>query len=107
MVAAVCWTVAGMLMLVWCKQRSAWGYLLLSCSAVSAAVIAWFELGMMHAQTPEQYAALVRWTIPAIVALTVSLVFFIRLRYFCLAANFVVDLALGLFVLWLGRRRAQ
>ncbi len=34
-----------------------------------------------------------------------SLVFFVRLRYLCLAVNFVVDLALGLFVLWLGRRR--
>jgi hypothetical protein len=80
MVAAVCLTVAAMLLLVWFKQRNAWGYLLLSCSAVSAAVIAGFELAAMRAQTPEEYGAIFRWSIPVVSVLTVSLVFFIRVH---------------------------
>jgi hypothetical protein len=78
MVAAACLTLAAMHLVVWLKQRDAWGHLLLACSAVSVAVVAGFELATMHARTPAMYGVLVRWAIPPIFVLTVSLVFFIR-----------------------------
>ena len=45
-------------MLVWCKQRKDWVYLVVSCSAVAGAGLSVFELGLLHAQTTAQYLAL-------------------------------------------------
>jgi two-component system sensor kinase FixL len=74
-----CLTLAAMYLAVWCKQRESWVYLLFSCSALAAAAISAFELGMLHAQTVERYHALVRWVhLPAFV-LTLSFVAFVRL----------------------------
>ncbi len=77
--AAACLTLAGFYCLVWCKQRENWVYLLFSSSAVAAAAIAAFELAMMHAQTVEQYQALVRWIHVPVWVLIVSFVIFVRL----------------------------
>ena len=59
--AAACLTLAGISLLVWCKQRENWVHLVFSASAVAAAAIAAFELAMMHCETVGQYEALVRW----------------------------------------------
>jgi two-component system, LuxR family, sensor kinase FixL len=77
--AAACLTLAGFYCLVWCKQRENWVYLLFSSSAVAAAAIAAFELGMMHAETVGRYEALVRWVHLPTWVLIVSFVIFVRL----------------------------
>ena len=80
MVSAVSLTLAGIYLLVWWKQRSSWVYLLFSCSAVGAAAWAMGELGMMRAETPEQYGAVLRWAHIPVWVLVVSLVGFVRLH---------------------------
>jgi len=77
--AAVCFTLAGIYLLVWCKQRDGWVHLLFSCSAVAAGVIAGFELAAMHAATTAQYGALIRWAHLPVWMLIVSVVWFVRL----------------------------
>jgi len=77
--AAACLTLAAFYCAVWCKQREKWVYLLFSCSAIAAAAISAFELGMLNAQTVERYQALVRWIHLPTWVLTVSFVAFVRL----------------------------
>src|SRR5947207_6730413 len=74
-----CLTLAAFYCAVWCKQRQTWAHLLFSCSAVAAAAISAFELGMMNAQTVEQYQTLVRWVHVPVWVLTLSFVAFVRL----------------------------
>src|SRR6184192_1539921 len=74
-----CLTLAAFYCAVWCKQRENWVHLLFSCSAVAAAAISAFELGMMNAQAVEQYQTLVRWVHVPTWVLTVSFVAFVRL----------------------------
>ena len=78
MVAAVCLTLAGLHLLIWCRQRAAWGNVLFSLTATAAAVSAGLELWMMRAETPGEFGLLLRWMhVPAWV-LTLSLVGFVR-----------------------------
>jgi PAS domain S-box-containing protein len=77
--AAACLTLAGISLLVWCKQRENWVHLVFSASAVAAAAIATFELVMMHCETVGQYEALVRWIHVPTWVLIVSFVAFVRL----------------------------
>ena len=77
--AAACLTLAAFYCAVWCKQRENWVHLLFSCSAIAAAAISAFELGMLNAQTIERYQALVRWIHLPTWVLTVSFVAFVRL----------------------------
>jgi len=77
--AAACLTLAGIYLLVWCKQREGWAHLIFSFTAVAAAAIAAFELAMMHAETVGRYEALVRWIHVPTWVLIVSLVSFVRL----------------------------
>ncbi len=77
--AAACLTLAAFYCAVWCKQRENWVHLLFSCSAIAAAAISAFELGMLNAQTVERYQALVRWIHLPTWLLTVSFVAFVRL----------------------------
>jgi PAS domain S-box-containing protein len=79
--AAACLTLAGIYLLVWCKQREGWVHLVFSFSAVAAAAIAAFELAMMHAETVGQYEALLRWIHVPVWVLIVSLVSFVRLYF--------------------------
>src|SRR6266516_2854965 len=74
-----CLTLAAMYLTVWCKQRESWVHLLFSCSAIAAAAISAFELGMMNAQTVERYQALVRWIHVPVWVLMLSFVAFVRL----------------------------
>ena len=77
--AAACLTLAGISLLVWCKQRENWVHLVFSASAVAAAAIAAFELAMMHCETVGQYEALVRWIHVPTWVLIISFVAFVRL----------------------------
>jgi two-component system, LuxR family, sensor kinase FixL len=78
--AAACLTLAGIYLVVWCKQRDDWVHLLFSCSAVAAAAVAGFELAMLRTDTVGQYEALVRWIHVPVWVLTVCFVAFVR-RY--------------------------
>jgi len=76
--AAFCFTLAGMYLLVWWKQRKGWVHLLFSCSALAAGAIAGFELMSMRAETTAQYGALLRWAHLPVWILIVSVVWFVR-----------------------------
>src|SRR5213079_1131003 len=77
--AALCFTLAGIYLLVWFKQREGWEHLLFSCSAVAAGIIAMLELASMRAETTAQYGLLVRWAHLPVWILIVSIVWFVRL----------------------------
>jgi len=77
--AAACLTLAGIYLLVWCKQREGWVHLVFSCSAVAAAALTAFELVLLRTQTSEQYGAILRWVQLPVWVLVVSLVVFVRL----------------------------
>jgi len=77
--AGACLTLAGISLLVWCKQRENWVHLVFSASAVAAAAITAFELQMMHCETVGQYEALLRWIHVPTWVLIVSFVSFVRL----------------------------
>ena len=77
--AAACLTLAGIYLLVWCRQRTDWAYFVLSCSAVAAAALTGFELVLLEAQSPEDYAVTLRWAQLPVWALVVSVVIFVRL----------------------------
>jgi len=77
--AAACLTLAGIYLLVWCKQREGWAYLVLSCNAVAGATLTAFELALLRAQTTEQYGVILRWAQLPVWVLVVSLVVFVRL----------------------------
>ncbi|HEY4270863.1 MAG TPA: ATP-binding protein [Candidatus Udaeobacter sp.] len=77
--AGACFVLAGIYFVVWCNQRDSWPHLLFSCSAVSAAVVGLIELAMLHGNTVEQYATLIRWIHVPVWVLTLSFVAFVRL----------------------------
>src|SRR6059058_582363 len=77
--AAFCFTLAGIYLLVWFKQREKWEHLLFSCSALAAGVIAGLELATMRAETTAQYGALLRWAHLPVWMLFVSFVWFVHL----------------------------
>src|SRR5260370_20342821 len=77
--AAACLTLAGIYLLVWCKQREGWAYLVLSCNAVAGAALTAFELSLLRAQTSEQYAMILPCAQVSVWVLVISLVVFVRL----------------------------
>jgi len=79
MAAALCFTLAGVYLLVWLKQWEGWEYLLFACSAASAGVIAELELIALRAGTGEQYGALIRWAHLPLWVLLISAVWFVHL----------------------------
>ena len=79
--AAACLTLAGIYLLVWCKQRESWVYLAFSFSAVGGAALTGFELALVRAQTVEEYGAILRWAQLPIWLVVVSLVIFVRLYF--------------------------
>jgi hypothetical protein len=78
---AACLTLAGIYLLIWCKQREYWAYLVLSCNAVAGAALTAFELALLRAQTSEQYGVILRWAQLPVWLLVVSLVVFVRLYF--------------------------
>src|SRR6266536_2041343 len=79
MTAAACLTLAGIHLLVWCKQRENWVYLAFSCCAVAGAGLTAFEFALLRAQTAEQYGVILRWAQVPVWVLVISLVVFVRL----------------------------
>jgi len=77
--AAFCFTLAGIYLLVWSKERDGWVHLLFSCSAVAAGVIAGIELISMRIETTAQYGMLLRWAQLPVWLLVLSIVWFVRL----------------------------
>jgi|GEM_PF-2153795 len=79
MTAATCLTLAGVHLLVWLRARTSWVNLLFASSAVSVAVIAGFELTLMHSHSTAQFGTVQRWMHVPFWVLVVSLVWFLRL----------------------------
>jgi hypothetical protein len=79
MSAGACLALAAIYLGVWCKQRESWVRLIFSGIALAAAAIAVFELQLIHADTPEEYGAILRWRQAPVWVLIVSLVGFTRL----------------------------
>jgi PAS domain S-box-containing protein len=78
MVASASLTLAAVHALIWFKRRTAWANLLFSLAAVSTAAMAFCELLMMRAETPEQYGMAMRWCHVPIWVVIVTLVGFVR-----------------------------
>jgi PAS domain S-box-containing protein len=68
-------------LLLWLKIRRNRAILWSVAMAFSAAVIAYIELALMHAMTPDEYGALLVWSNWAVFGLLISLIWFIR-HYF-------------------------
>ena len=79
MTAAACLTLALIHFLVWCRQRGAWANLSFAVAAVSTAVLAGFELALMHAETPAAFGGWLRWGHVPVVVTIVALTVFVRL----------------------------
>ena len=77
--SAFCFTLAGIYLLVWFKQRQEWVHLLFACSALAAGLIAGLELALMHAETTAQYGALLRLEHLPQWILVVSVAWFVHL----------------------------
>jgi PAS domain S-box-containing protein len=80
MTAAACLTLAGVHLLIWFKQRQAWGGLLFSITALSTAALAFCELWMMHAETAVEFGRAVRWMHVPVAVLIVALIAFVRVQ---------------------------
>ena len=78
--AAACLTLASIHLLVWSNQRSDKAHLAFSLAGIAVATTGFFELLMMHADSAEQYAALLRWAHVPYTLLVPSLVAFVRLH---------------------------
>src|SRR6266702_610629 len=77
--AGACLALAAIYLGVWCKQRESRVYLLFCCIAVAVATIGVFELQLIHADTPEEYGAILRWEYVPVWVVVVCLVVFTRL----------------------------
>ena len=111
MAASASLTLAAMHFAVWLKDRTAWAHLLFVLAATAAAPMAFFELSMMRAETPEQFSTALRWGhVPLwvlIVTLTGFVLLYLRagrpwlawsvcaLRTFALLLNFVTGSSLN------------
>ncbi|MGY1458375.1 MULTISPECIES: PAS domain S-box protein [unclassified Luteimonas] len=81
MVAAASLTLAGIHLVIWCRQRSQHANVLFALTAVSVALISMFELALMRARTPDEYGDLVRWAHVPIAVLVVGLVGFVLVHF--------------------------
>jgi hypothetical protein len=79
MIGATSLTLGLIYLLVWVRQPRQYGYLLFFVTAASVAVLSIFELRLMRAAAPEDYATTLRWLhVPAFI-LVVSFVGFVLL----------------------------
>ena len=84
MFIAACLTLAAVHLPVWWRDRDAWASLAFSLSTISTAAFAICELLMLHAQTPGDYAAALKWAQLPIAAAIVAFAAFV---YFYLNAG--------------------
>jgi len=68
-----------MYLAVWSRERESRLYLIFSCIAAAAALIAAYELQLIRADTSEEYCAILRWRAVPVWVLVLSLVGFTRL----------------------------
>jgi len=93
--AGICLALAGIQLLVWSRERTAWANLLFSIGAVAAAACALGEQVLMHAHTQAQYGEILYWMhLPAAV-MVVTIVWFIR-RYLQAGRNWLAWLITGI-----------
>ena len=76
--ASACLTLAAINFLFWCRNRKAWANLLFFVTATSTAAFAFCELWMMRADTPGEFATVLKWGHVAVWLLLVSLIWFVR-----------------------------
>jgi two-component system, LuxR family, sensor kinase FixL len=76
--ASACLTLAAIYFLVWCQKRTARAYLLFFMTSAAAAAYAGCELWLMRAETPAQFAAVLRWGHVPMWVIILSLVGFVR-----------------------------
>ena len=77
-IAGICFTLAGLQLLMWMKSRESWPALLFSIAALSGAGIALLELMLMQVQSPAQFGELWRWYHVLLFVLIIALVWFVR-----------------------------
>jgi len=77
--ASACLTLAAINFLFWCRNHKAWANLLFSLTATSTGAFAFCELWMMRANTPAEFAAVLKWGHIVVWLLLVSNVGFVRL----------------------------
>jgi two-component system, LuxR family, sensor kinase FixL len=82
MIASACLTLAVINLVVWCKSRKAWAYLLFSLTAASMAAFTFFELWMMQSETLAEFATAMRWAHVPLFLWLVSTTWFVRLYLF-------------------------
>jgi two-component system sensor kinase FixL len=111
MIASACLTLAAIHVLVWYRDRTAWANLLFSVTAAASAAFTFFELWMMRAETPAEFATAMRWAHVPLFFWIASLVWFVQLylgagrpwlawticglRAFSLLPNFLVGQSLN------------
>lgn len=81
MISAASATLASIYLLIWFHQRNRPAYLAFAVTALSLAAIAIFELLLMRAQTPGEYAALLRWSHVPITTLVLGMIAFLMLQF--------------------------
>jgi PAS domain S-box-containing protein len=80
MTAAACLTLAGIQIMVVIQKKTDLWQLLFVSAAVSAAVMAWFELSLMHTTTVDEAVFLVRWAQVPFGILLMSIVWLVALQ---------------------------
>jgi len=78
MMAAASLTLALIHLVVWVRQRTKYSHLLFFALALSAAVFGWFELTLMRASTPAEYAEILKWAHLPLTAFVLSIVGFVH-----------------------------
>jgi two-component system sensor kinase FixL len=66
---------------MWWRQRGAWTHLLFALAALAAAALAWCNLTEMEAESPQQFAAAMRWAQVSLWVLILALAGFVRLYF--------------------------
>lgn len=78
--AAACLTLGSVHLLIWNQQRQDKAHLSFSLASYSLLLVGMFELLVMHADSPQKYAELVRWAHLPLATLVMALVVFARLH---------------------------
>jgi len=78
MSASACLTLAGIHFLVWSRNRTAWANLFFCLLATATAAWTFCELWMMRADTPVEFATVLKWGHVAVWLIIVFLVVFVR-----------------------------
>jgi hypothetical protein len=81
MIGAASLTLGVVFLLAWVRQTSRYGYAMFFLTTLSVAAFSIFELRMMRAATPEEYAVTLRWAHIPLFTLLVSVVGFVRLYF--------------------------